>query len=38
MRWCPVTRISLQVPARKYEQDRAHEARMQLVEITVTGH
>jgi hypothetical protein len=27
-----------QVPAREYEENRAHEGRMQLIEITVTGH
>ena len=27
-----------QVPVREYEEDRAHEGRMQLIEISVTGY
>ena len=27
-----------QVSVREYEEDRAHEGRMQLSEVTVTGH
>jgi hypothetical protein len=40
----PITRIMPagpyegQVPVREYEEDRAREARIQLIEITVKGH
>jgi hypothetical protein len=34
----PVGPYEGQVPVREYEEDRVHEGRMQLIEITVKGH